>query len=46
MEKINDYDIEAELLNNIADNNSISVAEVVSMLCDYIEDMLHDNGLE
>ena len=46
MTKINIYDIEAEELEKIADANDLTIAEVVEMLTDYIEDMKRDNRLQ
>lgn len=45
MKQITVYDIEANELEKIADVNDTSVAEVVEMLMDYIEEMKRDNGL-
>ena len=45
MTKITVYDIEAEELEKIADENGTNVAEVVEMLMAYVEDMKKDNGL-
>lgn len=39
MTKISVYDCEAEILEKIAEVNDTTVAEVVSMLVDYAEDM-------
>ena len=45
MTKITVYDIEAEELEKIAEENYTTVAEVVEMLMAYAEDMKRDNGL-
>ena len=45
MTNITVYDIEAECINNIADANDMSVADVMEMLMEYAEDMKRDNGL-
>lgn len=45
MTNITVYDIEAEQLHKMADVNDTSVAEIVEMLMDYVEDMKRDNGL-
>ena len=39
MQKITVYDIEAEQLEKIADDNDTNVAEIVEMLFEYVEDM-------
>ena len=46
MTKVLVYDIEAEDLEKIADENDISVAEVVEMLMAYAEEMKKDNNLK
>ena len=45
MRKITVYDIEAEDLEEIADANDITVADVVEMLMAYVEEMKKDNDL-
>lgn len=45
MKQITVYDIEADKLEKIADVNDTSVAEIIEMLMDYIEEMKRDNGL-
>ena len=45
MQKITVYDIEAEQLEKIADDNDTNVAEIVEMLFQYVEDMKRDNNL-
>lgn len=45
MKQIAVYDIEADELEKIADVNNTSVAEVIEMLMDYMEEMKKDNGL-
>ena len=44
MKNITVYDIEAEELENIADANDTTVAEVVEMLMEYADQMKEDNG--
>lgn len=46
MTKILVYDIEAEALEKIADANDTTVAEVVEMLMEYVEDMRKNNNLK
>lgn len=46
MKNIMVYDIEAEELGKIADTNDTTVAEVVEMLMDYVEEMKRDYNLE
>ena len=46
MQKITVYDIEAEQLEKIADDNDTNVAEIVEMLFEYVEDMKRDNNLK
>ena len=38
------YDVEAELINKVADVNDTTVAEVIEALCEYIEEVKEDNG--
>ena len=45
MTKITVYDIEAEELEKIADVNDTTVAEVVSMLMEYAEEMKKNYGM-
>lgn len=45
MTKILVYDIEAEALEEIADANDTTVAEVVEMLMEYAEEMKKNNNL-
>lgn len=45
MKQITVYDIEADELEKIADVNDTSIAEVIEMLMDYVEEMKKDNGL-
>ena len=44
MTKITVYDIEAEELEQIAEVNGTTVAEVVELLMAYAEEMKRDNG--
>lgn len=46
MKEITVYDIEAEELEKIADANDTTIAEVVEMLMDYVEEMKEDHGLK
>ena len=46
MQNITVYDIEAEELERIADENDTTIAEVVEMLLEYAEDMKKDYGLK
>lgn len=46
MTNITVYDIEAKELERIADANDTTIAEVVEMLMDYVEEMKKDNGLK
>lgn len=46
MKNIMVYDIEAEEIGKIADANDTTVAEVVEMLMDYVEEMKMDYNLE
>jgi len=44
MTKITVYDIEANELEKIADDNDTNVAEVVEALMQYADEMKQDNG--
>lgn len=46
MTDITIYDTEAEIIEKVSEKNNITVAEVVEMLCDYLDEMLFDNNLE
>lgn len=46
MTSITVYDIEAKELERIADTNDTTVAEVVEMLMDYVNEMKKDYNLE
>ena len=46
MKEIRVYDTEADSIEIIAENNDISVAEVVAMLCEYLEYVKTDNNLK
>jgi len=46
MTSINVFQFEADLIWSVADKNDMTAAEVVEMLCDYMEDMCRDNHLE
>ena len=45
MTNITVYDVDAEEINKIADDNELSVAEVIEMLMEYLEDMKRDQCL-
>ena len=45
MTKILVYDIEASELEKIADANDTTIAEVVEMLMEYVEEMKRNNKL-
>ena len=45
MTRILVYDTDAWALENIADTNGTTVAEVVEMLMEYAEEMKKNNGL-
>ena len=45
MTKIMSYDYEANKLEEIAEVNDITVAEVISMLMDYVDEMKKDYNL-
>ena len=46
MKTITVYDIEAEEIEMIADVNNTTVAEIIEMLMDYVEEMKKDNNLK
>lgn len=46
MTNITVYDMEAEMLEKIADVNNTTVAEIVEMLMEYAEEMKVDNELK
>lgn len=46
MKEIKVYDTEADSIEIIAENNDMTVAEVVQLLCDYIEYVKLDNNLK
>lgn len=45
MKKIMVYDIVAERLELIAEENDTTIAEIVELLMDYVDEMKDDNGL-
>ena len=45
MKTITVYDIEAEAIEKISNDNDIPECEVIEMLMDYVEQMKQDNGL-
>lgn len=40
MQNINIYDIEAERLEKYAEANDITVAELVEIMCEYLDDII------
>lgn len=46
MTNVTVYDCNARDLEQVADKNDISVAEVLDMLMEYLVEMKEDNGLE
>jgi hypothetical protein len=44
MKSINIYDIEAERLEQLADINDMSTAELVELIMDYADDILEEYG--
>lgn len=44
MTRISAYDIEAELIERIADENDTTTAEVIEALCEYLEEVKENNG--
>lgn len=46
MTNIRVYDINANELEKVADRNDTTIAEVVELLMDYLEEMKKDNGLK
>lgn len=46
MTSVTIYDVEAKELEVIADDNDTSVAEIISMLIDYVGEMRKDYGLK
>ncbi len=46
MKSINVYDTEADKLEIIAEKNDISVAEIVEMLMEHIEEVIEEEFLE
>ena len=45
MKTISVYDIEAESIEKISEDNDIPECEVIEMLMEYVEQMKQDNGL-
>lgn len=45
MQNILIYDVEAEAIEKVCDANDMTEAEVVEMLCEYLDDMMRENGL-
>ena len=45
MTSIRIYDVEADKIENIAYDNDLTVADIVEMLMDYVDEMKEDNGL-
>ena len=46
MKEIRVYDIEAERLEELAEKNDMTIAELVEMLMEYEEEMLSDHDLK
>ena len=46
MKTISVYDIEAEAIEKAADANDTTEAEIIELLCEYLPQMLEDNGLK
>ena len=46
MTNITIYDTEAETIQRVADENDVTVAEIIEMLIDYVEDMKSDYDLK
>ncbi len=44
MTNITVYDIEAEIIERVAEDNDTTQAEVIEALMDYLEDVKKDNG--
>ena len=44
MREIRVYDVEAEAIERICDDNDITDAELIEMLMDYIDEVKADNG--
>ena len=44
MTRISAYDIEADLIEKVADENDTTTAEVIEALCEYLEEAKQDNG--
>ena len=44
MQSISVYDIEADKLNRVADDNDTTVAEIIEQLCEYLSDIKESNG--
>ena len=46
MKTISVYDIEAEAIEKISEDNDIPECEIIEMLMEYAEQMKQDNGLK
>ncbi len=46
MKQISVYDIEAEEIEKVAEDNDTTTAEIIEMLMDYLDDMKRDNGMK
>jgi hypothetical protein len=46
MKRITIYDVEAEIINRVCDDNNISEAELIEMLMEHIDEVKQDNDLK
>ena len=46
MKTISVYDIEADAIEKISEDNDITECEIIEMLMEYAEQMKQDNGLK
>ena len=46
MKTISVYDIEADAIEKISEDNDIPECEIIEMLMEYVEQMKQDNGLK
>lgn len=45
MQNINIYDTEAERIEKVAEANDMTVAEIVEIMCEYLDDIIADEDL-
>lgn len=45
MQNILIYNVEAEAIEKVCDANDMTEAEVIEMLCEYLDDMVRENNL-